>query len=288
MNRFGLLIRAGLSAALVAAWLNGARISAAFSKSPGGESVFIPAGTLVLDRIDPTREKGQVSVPYRLRKMEQGKRKGWEILLDLKAFRIGRFETTNRAYGEYLSATDRPTPFFWEDPRFNSPRRPVVGISWEEARSYCRWKGGRLPAEAEWMKAGQGEETRRTPWGGVLARDERSRVNMNIVVLLYLDYYGSRYELDGHRFTAPVGSFPLGATSSGVHDLLGNVWEWVNAPLPDRFSGDAGPGRPDDLRTQKGGSWITLPLSINLMTRRWRPQTIRHDSTVGFRCAWDP
>ena len=288
MNRFSLLIRAGLSAALVAAGLSGARISAAVSTSPGGESVFIPAGTLVLDLIDPTREKRQVAVPYRLRKIDKGKRKGWEIILNVKAFRIDRFETTNQAYEKYLSATGRPTPFFWKDRRFNSPRQPVVGISWEEARSYCLLKGGRLPAEAEWMKAVQGEEGRKTPWGGVLARNERRRVNMNIVVLLYLDYYGSQYEADGYRFTAPVGSFPLGATSSGVHDLLGNVWEWVNAPLPARFAGDAGPGRPDDRRAQKGGSWITLPLSISLMTRRWRPQTIRHDSTVGFRCAWDP
>jgi formylglycine-generating enzyme required for sulfatase activity len=138
-------------------------------------------------------------------------------------------------------------PVFWDDPAYNHPAQPVVGITWHEARAYCAWLSGqsrqafRLPTEAEWEAAARGREGRRYPWGPGF---DPARCNT----------------FETHvRATTPVGVFPGGDSPEGVADLVGNVWEWtgsIYSPYPYR----AGDGREDPQdakarRVLRGGSW---------------------------------
>jgi formylglycine-generating enzyme required for sulfatase activity len=99
-----------------------------------------------------------------------GERPRHRVWLD--AFAIARAPVTNREYARFLDEADAPVPPWWDDPRFNDPGQPVVGVNWFEAVTYCDWLSGpdrgryRLPTEAEWEKAARGGiEGARYPWG---------------------------------------------------------------------------------------------------------------------------
>ena len=173
----------------------------------------------------------------------------------------------------------RDRPFWWGDPHFGLPSRPVVGVSWFEAQAYCTWLTGRfqvsgfkfqvwrdgqletlnlkpetlavrLPSEAEWEKAARGTDGRRYPWG-----DEWSAGRANT-------------EESGIGETSAAGMFPTGASPYGALDMAGNVWEWTrtrwgrtSARRPDYgYPYDLSDGREDpsgpDLRVVRGGSWF--------------------------------
>ena len=78
---------------------------------------------------------------------------------------IDKYEVSNNDYQAFMDATGHPAPSFWDDPRFNDLEQPVVGVSWHDAMSYAKWKGRRLPTEAEWEKAARGNDGRLWPWG---------------------------------------------------------------------------------------------------------------------------
>ncbi len=249
----------------------------------------IPAGLLVTSENDG--HPGSLKPAFRARRTpgsQDGDR--WQTVLRVRAFKIDRYEVTNRSYRKFVDSTNRAPSAYASDSRFNRPENPVVGVSWEDGRDYCRWVGGRLPTEAEWLKAGRGKDNRQTPWGwdNFINYNVLDRANINPVVSLKLyDWYGSKFAADGHRFTAPVGGFPKGVSPYGVHDLLGNVWEWVDRHLPNPML-NYKRRIPPRIKPLKGGSWMSLANYLNLGTRRWRDQSLRQDSTVGFRCAQDP
>ncbi len=129
----------------------------------------------------------------------------------LKSFWLDRTEVTNEAYAECVKAkVCRPkSPVIAKKyPRFNGPRHPVNGVSWDDAVAYCRWKGKRLPREAEFERAVRGDDGRRFPWGNEPPTHERT-------------VFG------GRPSTEPVGTHPTGRGPYGHDDLAGNVWEWM-------------------------------------------------------------
>jgi len=171
----------------------------------------------------------------------------------------------------------------WTPERWQEGRHPAIRVTWQQASDWCTAQGWRLPTEAEWEYAARGEAGRRHPWGGEFA--ERS---MN-----YCDKgcSGKVFEVtgedDGHPRTAPVGSFPAGATEEGVLDLAGNVSEWTLDCWTDRHderqTWHASRTPSCRRRVVRGGSWKD---TVDRQTgwERWEADPALPTERIGFRC----
>ena len=153
---------------------------------------------------------------------------------------------------------------------------PVAGVTWDEARAFCEFAGGRLPTDEEWERAARGGDARhRFPWGRQyndrLANHGRSPRGPD--------------DVDGFVYAAPVGSFPGGASPYGLLDMAGNVWEWTASP-PRADEVETG-GDPNVYRILRGGSWAQPPEVMRVSHREWQPLGAA-PSDVGLRCAYDP
>jgi formylglycine-generating enzyme required for sulfatase activity len=266
----------------------------------GAEMVLIPKGAFPASQVELFTSDEEfardISVNLRFRFVDS--RRVGEVLQFIPDFYIDRYEVTNEFYRRFVRETGRSLPRWSNDPRFNGRSQPIVGVSWKESAAYCRWAGKRLPRELEWEKAARGPTWRYTPWGGnnefdsFPAPNPIHRANFNTLLLYPLarNFFRTDFRADGHRFTAPVGSFPAGASPYGVHDQLGNVWEWVANSYDLKKFGymwdkRPSPENPGDLRVLKGGSWINIWTRLSISQRRWDPADLKGDYTVGFRCA---
>lgn len=194
----------------------------------------------------------------------------------LEEFLLDRHEVTNREYGRFLQALaaaqttgakasdeDR-TPAYWQEPQFNHPDQPVVGVDWDDAGAYCRWAGKRLPTSDEWERAARGTEGRLYPWGNEF---DPKRCNTE--------------ESLGEDKTSPVASH-LGCVSpEGVFDLVGNVDEWT-ADKPSK-AGDI-----NNPRVIRGGGWSDSGELRGLGYLEIPAAVDYHGQELGFRCAGTP
>ena len=195
--------------------------------------------------------------------------------LDIPAFRIMKFEITNRQYRAYSAATGRRPAFYDTHPTLGLDDHAVVGVSWHDADAFCRHHGLRLPSEVEWERAARGSDGRRFAWGDAPAATQR--VNRGAAQCCDPD------AADGYGATAPVGSFPDGNTPEGVADLTGNVWEWVDGWYTPYDAGPAAQSR--QFRVLRGGGWNSDDWKLRTTYRLAYNGDFRFSANGGFRCA---
>jgi formylglycine-generating enzyme required for sulfatase activity len=228
----------------------------------------------------------------------------------LSAYCIDRTEVTVEAYAECVAAgqcSAAPLTVHWTDysaevarrnnrwcNRQDRPEHPINCVDWEQVAGYCRWKGKRLPTEAEWEYAARGHDGRVHPWGNeapnakrlnvcggeCIAAYERDKIQVHVTAM----YDGN----DGWETTAPVGSYPEGTSPFGALDMAGNVWEWT-ADWYGAYSklAETNPQGPKTgtSRVSRGGGWATVDTNkVRAADRSWLTPTTR-DVDLGFRCA---
>ena len=243
----------------------------------GMPQVYIPTGTFRMGGMDVRRLPNE--------------RPEHDVTLD--AFWMDQLEVTNAMYGLCVSAgacslpqhlKSQRRPDYFLNPEFKD--YPVVYVTWGQAKTYCEWAGRRLPTEAEWERAGRGDDFRTFPWGEDKA--DGLRANFNMLV----------------GDTSRVGTYLAGASPFGVLDMAGNVAEWVNdyysfdySNLLEKTLNPTGPETSSSLnRVVRGGSLGDAEINIRVSKRssvRGSNLSARPDSTaylgdssprIGFRC----
>ncbi len=220
------------------------------------EMVVIPAGSFMMG--------GLIETPvHRVR---------------VKAFAIGKYEVTFAEYDACVAAGGcnghRP-----KDEGWGRGRRPVINVSWNHAKAYVSWlsrktgKRYRLPSEAEWEYAARAGTTTAYHWGDGIGRNNANCGGC-----------GSRWD---NRRTAPVGSFR--PNRFGLHDVLGNLTEWVEDCWHPNYSGAPSDGRAwtsagCGKRIFRGGTFGSKPLTIRSASRFGYDPALR-GSIAGFRVA---
>jgi formylglycine-generating enzyme required for sulfatase activity len=240
--------------------------------------VYIPAGTFHMGGMDVRRAPNEVP----------------DHDVTLGAFWMDQLEVTNAMYGLCVSAgvctlprnlKSQRRPSYFDNPEFKD--YPVIYVTWGQAKTYCEWAGRRLPTEAEWERAGRGDDFRTFPWGEDKADGTLANFNM----------------LAGD--TTRVGSFPAGASPFGVLDMAGNVAEWVNDYYTSNYAnaGTLNPTGPETSaslnRVVRGGSLGDAEINIRVSKRSSVPGSKLSTTTgavvapgdssprIGFRCAED-
>ena len=233
----------------------------------------------------------------------------------VSGFWIDRYEVTNAGYLQFVQATGYRTPAnanpaatLWESgrPLPGIDLHPVVNVSWDDAVAFCRWRGKRLPTEAEWEKAARGTDRRIYPWGDEWDQDLANsasywagrRIDFSNGAEwdeFWLRGEGARISkeqgLKGEVLTLPVGSFPAGVNAYGLFDMAGNAAEWVEDWYNPNYYKDAplsNPTGPDRgaIKAMRGGSWLKPAVSLRTTDRDWGTMDSRPSGT-GFRCAKD-
>lgn len=250
----------------------------------GGEMVSVPGGEFFMgcnEKVDTECDHDE----------KPGRR------VSVNAFQIDKTEVTVAQYGKCVEAggcsSEGLTMPYWEtgtEPYKERPewawacnwgkagheQHPINCVTWQQAHAYCEWAGKRLPTEAEWEKAARGTDGRKYPWGnqgygaaGLVANiaDEtakRSQPQWTVAEGYDDNYYG----------TAPVGSFPAGASLSGALDIVGNVMEWTADWYDAKHK----------YWSLRGGSWANRPHYARA-SDRYKGDAPKRSETVGFRCA---
>jgi hypothetical protein len=188
----------------------------------------------------------------------------------LDAFYVDKFEVTQAEYNECVKSSKCRANKKFDG--FTGDRQPVVGVSWEDAKTYCAWAGKRLPTEAEWEKAARGTDGRIYPWGNTI---ETNKANYDETVVK----------------TREVGRFPAGASPYGVLDMVGNTWQWVSDWYQENYYSQR-PGKnphgPDSgsYRVLRGGCWYNFTGTMRV-SERFSTAPSDQLNHRGFRCARD-
>ncbi len=246
------------------------------SERDGAEMVYVPAGEFIMGSEDGADNEKPVHTVY------------------LDAYWIDKYEVTNAQFKKCVDAgtCTAPTTCDWGEPTYQDADKaghPVVCVDWENARKYCEWAEKRLPTEAEWEKAARGTDGRTYPWGNEFDGSKVNFCDKNCE----FDHKDVAYD-DGYTRTAPVGSYPSGASPYNARDMAGNVWEWVvdwydSGYYSEAAASQANPQGPvsGDYRVVRGGSWGGDVDGVR-SARRGRYNPDNRVVSYGFRCAASP
>jgi formylglycine-generating enzyme required for sulfatase activity len=246
----------------------------------GMPQVYIPAGTFRMGGMDVRRALNEIP----------------EHDVTLDAFWMDQLEVTNAMYGLCVSAggcilpqdlKSQRRPEYFTNPEFKD--HPVIYVTWGQAKAYCEWVGRRLPSEAEWERAGRGDDFRTFPWGEDKANGLLANFNMLV------------------GDTSRVGTYPAGASPFGILDMAGNVAEWVNDFYTFDYSSalqntlnPTGPSTSSNFnRVVRGGSLGDAEINIRVSKRssvlgsnlNAKPDSSAYfgasSPRIGFRCTED-
>ena len=249
------------------------------------EQVWVPAGTFLMGTDAATISELNSQNPPAWVAKEFGSEQPQHAVRLTKGYWIDRFEVTNAAFRAFVDDAGYTTPGYWSEAgrawlgrqradalpsecpgdRPDDPRRCVT---WYEADAYARWRGGRLPTEAEWEYAARGPKSTRYPWGD---RFDPTRCNV-------VDASGP----------VPVGTFRNGASWVGAHDMAGNAMEWVGDWLDIEYyrQGEAvDPSGPvaGTVKVEKGGWWGSNVFVARCAYRHYEDPPEYGDKHIGFR-----
>ena len=222
--------------------------------------VVVPAGTFMMGSTDGRPDETPVH----------------EVTIT-QSFAVGRFEVTFANWeacvaGGGCASRKKPDPEGW-----GKGRRPVINVSWDDAQEYVKWlsdrtnKPYRLLTEAEWEYAARAGTTTKYAFGDTINRRQAHFIG---------DSEGAK--------TVEVGSYRPNAW--GLHDMHGNVWEWVEDCYQDRYTvaPSDGSARSEESncsrRVLRGGAWDDRAGGLRSATRHKEPPATR-ESTIGFRVA---
>ena len=221
------------------------------------EMVVVPAGQFIMG--SPRSETG--------RKDSEGPP---HLVTIAKPFAVGKYEVTFREWDACVAERACGEA---KDERWGRDRRPVINVNFEQARGYAEWlsektgKKYRLLSEAEWEYAARAGSDKARFWGNGSDRacqfanvfDARGNAKYKV-------WGGDSFGCDDqYANTAPVGSFLPNAF--GLHDMLGNVWEWVEDCWNGSYAGAPADGRVWSQgycsgRVVRGGSWNISPPGV--------------------------
>ena len=213
----------------------------------GGPMQAIPGGRLVV---------GKGGEPKALRP---------EVRL-VSDFWLDRYEVTVEMYQACVKAGACAAHVQMVFSSQTDPKKPIVRVSWKEAKTYCRWAGKRLPTELEWEKAARGVKQHTYPWGSQKPTCRHAN-----------------FALCGFQL-ARVGETqrPQGQSPYKIADLAGNVWEWTQSC---KQTPQGQTDSPCSSRSIRGGGWDNEPSQLASYLREHVPDDMRRDN-LGFRCAW--
>ncbi len=227
------------------------------------EMVIIPAGRFLMGR--PSGESGSdEELPQ-------------HAVTFARPFAIGKYAVTFDEWDAFVA--DGGTDHRAADGKWGRERRPVINVSWDDAQAYVAWlskrtgQGYRLPSEAEWEYAARAGTSTRYPWGNDPGKSQAN-----------VDGSGSQWS---NTQTAPVGSFP--ANGFGLHDMIGNVWEWTQDCWNKNYhraptGGSAWESGNCGVRVVRGGSWLSTA-DVARVAIRFRLEPADRDFDLGFRLA---
>ena len=287
----------------------------------GAPMVLVPAGSFLMGS---TVEEVERTIQDCVRELEVDQQIGesWikpeypQHQVRIDAFYLDKYEVTNRLFQEfvqqvgYRTTTEREgsAQVFvegkgWEDVKganwqkpeagatvfaSNRAEHPVVCVSWDDAQAYCQWAGKRLPTEAEFEYAMRAGTTTRYWWGEGNPGARRVENIADELAKHLVKVIMSGYN-DGAIRTAPVGSYE--ANPWGLHDMSGNVREWVADWFDENYYKNSPARNPKgpssgEYRVLRGGSWSNGPVNVRSANRGRNTPTTRY-VPLGFRCAQD-
>ena len=208
----------------------------------------------------------------------------------LSSYWIDKYEVTSSNFANFLNENINEAHRFIEitpsvtiqiednvyQPRKGLENYPVNRVSWFGADAYCKWKGKRLPTEAEWEKAARGTDQRIFPWGNEFP--DNSRVT-----------FRRKFSEKGFQVMEPVDGMKDGISPFGVHQMAGNVWEWVSDWFDSSVYLDENridPKGPESgiSKVLRGGNWYYKAYYMRT-TYRFNEKPEIFKVWQGFRCA---
>jgi serine/threonine-protein kinase len=189
----------------------------------------------------------------------------------VKPFFMDTYEVTCAEYDKFVKATGHRGPPQWKTGTCpaSDARKPVTGVTWDDANDYAKWAGKRLPTEEEWEFAARGTDGRLYPWGN--------------------DWKPGYAHADTtFKEVAEVGSYK-GASPFGAYDMVGNAWEWTASSLAAYPGGQLPPQTTTgELKVIRGGSYeSTKEYATTTYRTGWPARGAKTYAETGFRCVKD-